>query len=551
MATDTPPLRLFHHPVAFWSGIIAVTTGVILHLPMYLHSATMDYQMVGMPMDAAMISGMVLILIGLVLAVVGLIPRHDAVQPSQVQGIKVATMDSAPITRAHVALLAVMAAAVTIDVMKPTTLAFVMPGMSQEYGLQSPLNPDGVIPVAWLPLVALTGMVIGAGVWGSLGDRIGRRSCILLAGVMFIGTSICGAMPSFAWNLVMCFLMGVAVGGMLPIAFALLAETIPARHRGWLMVLIGGDVAGAYILTSFLASVLEPHFGWRVMWLIGLPTGVLLIALNRWIPESPRFLISVGRTDQARAVMARFGAEIVTDTGPQATDQPRKGSFRELFRPPFRGLTGGIALFGLGWGLVNNGFLLWLPTNLRQLGLEVGTTDRLLAASALIGFPAVFLVAWLYGFWSSKRTMILGAAVTAGALTAFAVLGDSAADNPLLLQGLIILVLAGTSSILAMLTPYSSEVFPTRIRARGTGFAGACARAGGFLGVGAVILHIAPASLSGAATLGAIPTALAAIALWRFGVETRRRTLEQIAPDQLGTKAMVDRPFKPEFDPSN
>jgi len=131
------------------------------------------------------------------------------------------------------------------------------------------------------------------------------------------------------------------------------------------------------------------------------------------------------------------------------------------------------------------------------------------------------------------------------------VLGDSAGDNPLILQGLIILVLAGTSSILAMLTPYSSEVFPTRIRARGTGFAGACARAGGFIGVGVVILHIAPASLSGAATLGAIPTALAAIALWRFGVETRRRTLEQIAPDQLGSEIMVDRPLRPELDPSS
>ena len=91
---------------------------------------------------------------------------------------------------------------------------------------------------------------------------------------------------------------------MLPIAFALLAETIPARHRSWLMVLIGGDVAGAYIVTSLLASMLEPRFGWRVLWLIGLPTGVLLILLNRWIPESPRFLLAAGRVDEAEAVMA-------------------------------------------------------------------------------------------------------------------------------------------------------------------------------------------------------------------------------------------------------
>lgn len=434
-----------------------------------------------------------------------------------------------------------MAAAVTIDVMKPTTLAFVMPGMAQEYDLKSPLNPDGQIPVAWLPLVALTGMVLGALVWGSLGDRIGRRASILLAGVMFIGTSICGAMPSFAGNLLMCFLMGAAVGGMLPIAFALLAETIPARHRGWLMVLIGGDVAGAYILTSFLASVLEPRFSWRILWLIGLPTGVLLILLNRWIPESPRFLLATGRIDQARAVMARFGAKLVPDPTPTPANAPEQTTtrLRQLWRPPYRGLTGALALFALAWGLVNNGFLLWLPTNLRQLGLPVASADQLLAASALIGFPAVFLVAWLYGFWSSKATMIIAATAVAAALTTFAVLGSSIAHNGLLLQAMIVLLLAGTGAMLAMLTPYSSEVFPTQIRARGTGLAGACARAGGFLGVGAVLLTITPASLTGAALLGAIPTILAIAALWFYGVETRRRSLEEINADRQAKVASV------------
>jgi putative MFS transporter len=174
--------------------------------------------------------------------------------------MRVAALDEAPIRRAHLALLAVMAVAVTIDVMKPTTLAFVVPGVAREYGLKSPLNPQGQVPVALLPLCALVGMVLGSAGWGWLGDRIGRRASILLAGVMFIATSICGAMPAFGWNLLMCFLMGAAVGGMLPIAFALLAETIPARHRSWLMVLIGGDVAGAYVVTSLLASTLEPRF---------------------------------------------------------------------------------------------------------------------------------------------------------------------------------------------------------------------------------------------------------------------------------------------------
>jgi putative MFS transporter len=322
---------------------------------------------------------------------------------------------------------------------------------------------------------------------------------------------------------------------MLPISFALLAETIPARHRSWLMVLIGGDVAGAYLLTSFLTSQLEPHFGWRILWLIGLPTGIALVLLNRWIPESPRFLLATGRTAEAAEVMRRFGVQVVREQAPveREPEAGERAGFRRLFRRPLAGLSAGVALFGIGWGMVNNGFLLWLPTNLRQMGLEVGAADGLLAGSALIGFPAVFLLAWLYGFWSSKRTMIIFAALTALTLVAFAVFADGLAARPLLLQTLIVALLVGANAILAMLTPYSSEVYPTAIRARGTGWAGVCARAGGFLGVGLVIVGVAPPSVQGAAVLGAIPTALAAVAIARYGVETRRRRLEEIQDDTL------------------
>jgi MFS transporter, putative metabolite:H+ symporter len=109
-------------------------------------------------------------------------------------------------------------------------------------------------------LSGISGTVLDSLIWGWLGDRIGRRASILLAALTFIATSICGAMPNYYLNLIMCFLMGIGVDGMLPIAYALLAETVPARHRGWLMVLIGADVAGAYILTSWLAAELRRGF---------------------------------------------------------------------------------------------------------------------------------------------------------------------------------------------------------------------------------------------------------------------------------------------------
>ena len=221
---------------AFWGGIAAVTAGVVLHLPMYLGAADMHYRLADMSMDMPMAIGMVLIVVGLGATVFGLYDPSSAQRRDRAARLRVRALDEAAIRPAHVGLLLVLAIAVTIDVMKPTSLAFVVPGFAKEYDLKSPNNPTGHPAAALLPLAGIAGTVVGSFLWGWLGDRIGRRASILLAGVLFIATAICGAMPSYQLNLVMCFLMGLGVGGMLPITFALMAETIPARHRGWLMV---------------------------------------------------------------------------------------------------------------------------------------------------------------------------------------------------------------------------------------------------------------------------------------------------------------------------
>lgn len=82
---------------------------------------------------------------------------------------------------------------------------------------------------------------------------------------------------------------------------------MPAGHRGWCLVLLGGiGSVGGYLAASSAAALLEPHFGWRIMWFLGLPTGVMLMLLNRFIPESPSFLLLRGELAQARAVMQRY-----------------------------------------------------------------------------------------------------------------------------------------------------------------------------------------------------------------------------------------------------
>lgn len=526
----------FHHARAFWAGVAAVTAGVVLHLPMYIEARDMDYMLRGMRVDGMMLAGMALIVVGLAATAYGLLPRRSDAAPA---GLRVQALDDAPIGRAHVALLLVLAAAVTIDVMKPVTLGFVAPGMAREYGLKSPVNPDGSAPVALLPLAGIAGTVIGSFLWGWLGDRIGRRASILLAGVLFVGTAICGTMPSFELNLAMCLIMGLGVGGMLPITFALLAETIPARHRGWLMVLIGGDVAGAYLITSWLSSELQPEYGWRVLWLLGLPTGLLLLMLNRFIPESPRFLLATGRADEAAAVMRRYGARVVAAPVAEATVHD---GWRQLVARPFRGLSLVLVLFGLGVGLVTFGFQLWIPSNLQALGFDEVTSDRILRDSALIGLPATVVIALAYGFWSSRKTLIVLGAITPLALLGFVIAGDGVAEHRTLLYVLLIVPITGISSILAVLIAYGSEVYPTKVRSRATGLAAGASKAGGVAIIALVVAAVAPPSIAWTAAIGAVPMALAALAVVAFGVETRRRGLEDITAAELEGTAAPARP---------
>lgn len=530
----------FHHPATFWAGSVAVTIGVVLHLPMYLGARDMGYHLAGMAVDAPMKVGMTLILVGVAACVHGLMPPRSRVEP-EVARIRVKALDDVKLSRTHIALLLVMAAAITIDVMKPVSLSFVLPGMAKEYGLSSPSNPSGSIPIAWLPFVGVTGTVIGSFLWGWLGDRVGRRASILLAAVIFVATSICGSMPNYGWNLLMCFLMGLGIGGMLPITFALMAEVIPARSRGWLMVLIGGDVAGAYIITSWLAAELTPTFGWRILWLLGLPTGVLLILLNRWIPESPRFLIQNGRDAEARAVMARYGATVEEESDSELrVEGGIRSRWRQLAARPFAGLSVVVVLFGLGVGLVTFGFQLWIPSNLQKLGFDEVTSATILRDSAIIGFPATVLVAWLYGAWSSRKTMILLGLLTAVSLAGFVILGDSAIENRARLDILLVIPITGISSILAVLVAYASETFPTRIRSRGTGLAAGASKVGGVMVVALVVAGTAPPSIATTALIGAVPMAVGALAMAAVGVETRHRRLEEITAEELRLQPAPD-----------
>ncbi|WP_371483237.1 MFS transporter [Kitasatospora sp. NBC_00315] len=531
-------IRGFEHPVAFWLGAAACTAGVLLHLPMFLMARDMGYRLAGMDPDPEMLVGMTLIVLGMAAVFYGVVPRRSGDIKRSAARIRVSALDDTPMRPAHVALAVVMAIAVTIDVMKPTALAFVAPGFAHEYGLKSPGNPHGHISVAWLPLVGISGTVFGSWLWGELGDRIGRRASIILAGMLFVTTSICGAMPSFGWNLAMCAVMGTSAGGMLPITFTLLAETIPARHRGWLMVLIGGDIAGAYVITSWLAGWLTPTYGWRILWLIGLPTGLLFIALQRWIPESPRFLLARGRQAEAEQVMLRYGAR-VEEIAPEEVEVREvvdRGSYLTLLRRPLLSPTLAITVLGVGVGLMTYGFQLWVPTNLQHLGYSAVNSDYVVRNAALLGLPLTVVTAWLYAAWGSRRTIVAVSALTGLALLGFVLAGDRLAHEHLLLSLLLVIPLSGVSSVVAVVASYASEIYPTLVRSRGTGLAAGMTKAGGVLILAMTVLAATVPSIAMTAVIGAVPLLLAALCFLWIGPETRNRRLEDISQGLLAAK---------------
>jgi putative MFS transporter len=536
----------FRRPWAFWVGVAGITGGVLLHLPMFISAGDEGYQLRGMGFDRWMILGMALIALGFVGVFYGLAPRFGTRFSVDPRALEVRALDASRLRGAHLGLMSALVFAIAIDTQKPFTFTFVLPGVASEYDLQSPSHPaPGHLPVALFPLIAIIGTVVGSLVWGHVGDRIGRRASILLAGCVFIATAMCSVMPSFWQNLVACFFMGAGAGGLLPIAYSLLTEMIPARRRGEVVVLVAGiGTAIGFLFASWTAHWLIPSFGWRVMWLFGVPTGLGVILLNRWIPESPRFLLAAGERSQALDVMRRFGV-VVAERDPLEEDpveedpveedpvptwaapQPRP-TMLTLFRPPYSALTLALTVYGLAWGLVNFGFLVWLPVHVAQSGVSAGHVTAILAKAALFAIPGSVLVARFYGRWSSKGTLAVAAALEAAVLGVFAAFGTQVVHHNALFTALVVVLLISLWATISVLAPYSAEVYPTRVRAGGAGIAAGASKLGGVAALAIAVSSVAPPSLAAAALLGGIPAAIGALMLMLFGVETRGRRLEEI-----------------------
>ncbi|HEY8431844.1 MAG TPA: MFS transporter [Sandaracinaceae bacterium] len=537
-ATERVDPTRMAHPRVFWLGLSIITVGVALTT--YEFRALTAAEGTPYVLTPRMILGLVVDLVGTVMAAWAVLPhgwlehyrRRRAGVPSEpaLETEREASpsgaealdaMDHAKLNKGHWVMMLRMYAGLVIDTMKPATLGFMLPGMQAEYGL-SPTT------VSLFPLAAVIGLTIGSVLFGMLGDLVGRRASFIFTALVFATTAPCGLMPDYPWHLVTCFLMGLAAGGELPLIYTMLAESTPAKHRGWAGVVLGG-IGGlsGYLVAGLLARWIEPTFSWRALWLPNLPTALFMLWLLRYVHESPRFLLHMGFVEEARRAMAEVGV-VASATAKAAADA--SVTVKDLLVGPLRGITATLCLYGFAWGLCNWGFITWLPGMLREAGFDASMSSQLLTLSAACALPATVIAALAYGFWSSRWTATLSAVATAAALLGFWICAPYMEGRTWLIVALTATLFVASSSMIGVLAPYSVELYPTALRGLGSGVVAGSSKSGGIVGpllVGALLGAGAGAGLP--ALVIAIPVAIASVAIGVRGTETRGRSLEELA----------------------
>ncbi len=306
---------------------------------------------------------------------------------------------------------------------------------------------------------------------------------------------------------------------------------MPTRHRGWSLVLIGGiGAVGGFFAASSLSALLQPTFGWRVMWLLNFPTGLLLVLMSPLLPESVRFLQQMGRADEARAVLASFGVTVrlFADAGGSDTAPPRQTRRppASAIQPALGGLTAALTSGALSWSLVNFGVLLWLPSALVAQGQSVAAASALIAKSTLIAAPIILISTLLYSRWSTKGCLIVMLATTVVGLFGVMLRFEAhMAFGSTILE--VVLIIVGSSGVIAVLLPYASENYPVRMRGRATGWVAGCSKVGGLFAQALSVVGLAPSIAVAAAAAGA-PALIALILVARYGRETRLRDLREL-----------------------
>ena len=391
------------------------------------------------------------------------------------------------------------------------------------------------------------GAIFGAIFYGWLADQIGRRKTFILTVVNFsVATGIMAFTPERAWLFlaIFRFIIGFGTGGLYCVDLPLVQEFVPSSKRGMVGGIVTASVPLGILLGALLGATATPYVGWRGLFALGLVPGLLTLLIRAWVPESPRWLIRMGRFEQARRSLA-WALEVAPAELPleaQGAQTQQQSRLRDIFRYPRSvAVSFSTNLFSqIGY----YGMLLWAPTLLVQL-LPV-TPSR-----------AAFLMIFVnLGGFAGKVTMailsdIIGRKASGGIVGfgAAICLMAAAAWHSIFLGTIslfwLLLIVADmfVEGGFAIVGPYASEVWPASLRATGMG------AAYGFGGLGKVLGPLGLALIVGssniitpAASVAALLPAYSFLAACfvvsglvfvLFGMETKGHTLETIE-DALG-----------------
>ncbi len=321
------------------------------------------------------------------------------------------------------------------------------------------------------------GMFFGAMLLGRYADRAGRRTAFLLNLGIYSGFTLLGAFSvDLTMLIVTRFLAGIGIGAELPLVDAYLSELLPARHRGrytaWAYTIgfFGIPAAG------FLARILVPRQplgidGWRWMFVAGSLGAAIVWVLRSKLPESPRWLESVGRTAEADAIVSRMEREAEA-LGPLPAPEPNEiaqtghARFRAIFGARYRGRTLMLCVFHMFQTVGYYGFGTLVPTVLAAKGYSI-VTSLTFTSLTFIGYPVGSALSLPLVERIDRRWLIVGSAAL---MSVFGLsLGYASAPGVILMMGFFY---TATSNVFSnALHIFQVEIFPTFARATAAGTA--------------------------------------------------------------------------------
>jgi len=344
--------------------------------------------------------------------------------------------------------------------------------LTQEFGLDRLSLPAALSS-------AFVGMFVGATALGRFADRFGRRTAFMLNLGLYSGFTLAGAFSINATTLIVSrFLAGVGIGAELPLVDAYLSELLPARLRGrytaWAYTLgfMGVPAAG------LLGRILVPRHpfgidGWRWLFVAGSLGAVVVWLLRTRLPESPRWLGSVGRVADAEAILARMEQEanvnrIIRDPSPYSSGaavavRPR---WSVMFSRPYRGRVIMLGVLHVFQAFGYYGFGTLVPLVLASKGYSI-VTSLTFTTLTFTGYPIGSAVSIPIVERIDRKWLIVGSALLMSGLG----IGMGYAESSVAVVSLGFLYTAAANVFSNGLHIFQVEIFPTAIRSTA---AGAC-----------------------------------------------------------------------------